>query len=267
METDLNRLCWGKEDDHISQISSKSFKGSYVCTRRISLGQSDPASPNRHHKVIFSNSDDVQYHYGYTNMRFYGDHQQIESIALSLGGQTFDKIYPKIMNRLETFSILTEHILPALYIHQFAVIVEHSGNLDIIFDVVQITNPLTDEESAEFVYKGIQFNGAEPLRKGRTKIRLCFNHPTIKLLALSDQPVSNIIMTIYTIDRQLYEFKFDTIDEKTHQCIFGKSVNLSRTDHIVIDCQNENQTNLYVFAESLHVAKINRDLIGMVFSH
>jgi hypothetical protein len=258
MSVDLHTFFWGRQDDYISKMSSDSFQGTYVCTRIMTLYD----SPRGRNYVTFSNRDDARLNYGYTNLRFIGNPEQIESIELELGGLRADKIYPKVMHTLGTFPILNEHILPALNEHEFAISAIHSGDVEMVFDVVQITNPIADGDFKEFVFKSHQSTGVETIHSlGSNQIYMGFNHPIIKVTMFSNHPVSNVCMNL-----DEHQIKLVPIDETTNQYIFNDSVNFSQINRAYMCFETYDQTNCCIIAHSLHVIKINKNKIGIEFS-
>ena len=272
----LHTILSGKQDTHISQMSTYLFTGTLVETRKILLkGNSTNYVKSA---VTFSNHEDAHRNYGYTNLRFNGDPLTIKEIELDFTGYRFDRIYPQIIKKLSTFPILDNNILPSLLESDYKILAQHLGDLEIVFDVMEITNPVTDTELCEILYSFTQYTGLETVvnLEKLNKIRLPFNHPTTKITVISNHPIFDVtldldlnteLLTLSPVDGSnlVYEYRFD------------KSINFSKIDMPSIKFQiedfrvnkdgcKENSTDINIFAESFNIARIHGDQIVIVYS-
>ena len=258
---DLHERFFGRQDDYISQRSFDSLVGILIETRTILVDWNQLNDQPIVSCVKFSNSVDAQHNYGYTNLHFDGDFKHMEYIELILGGQRFDCIYPKFVGKLLTFDMMDKNIIPAVRCHDFRISAQHSGCFKIIYDVFQITDPKKKNDFYEILVNLNQFNGYQTIDKQSKIVRLDFNHPITKINLISDHPISSVV-----IDLCGHFLKFNSIDQKTYEYTFDKSVNFSGIDNAIIKCEAQNQTQIAVFAQSLNIVKINNDMIGLMFS-
>ena len=262
MSVNLHNIARGLQDDYISKMSPYTFIGTFVETRTIIL----KGGIQRKSKIIFSNYEDAQSNYGYTNMRFNGDYNQILSIKLQLGGTEFDSIYPRITQKLSTFPVMDNNILPALNQSDGQILIEHSGDLEIKYDIMRITNFLKDNNLYEFLYNFTQFTGIKEVSGSSAKVKLYFDHPTTKITVITDHPISDAIMHLVTGHNGCPLTPVANGHNWTYEYMFDPTVNFSTIDCPFIECKLEKETKIAVFAQSLNVAKLNRDLIGVAYS-
>ena len=267
MTIDLHSISWGMQDDYISKMSSYSFTGEFVETRTIIF----KGNQIRKNIVTFTDNNDANRNYGYTNIRFKGDPNQIESIKLELGGCLFDSIHPRIMQKLSTFPIMDQNILPALHTHQFnkgLIIAEHTGDLEIAYDVMHITNPLKENGNCEILYDFTQYYGSEKLSGSMAKVRLVCNHPTTKINVITDKPIFDVIMHI--VPGVYYPLTLNSSGPNwTYEYTFDKSINFSKIDCPYIECrlQKDIETTMDIFATSSNVFCIDNYAFGIRFSN
>ena len=261
MSLNLHQLFYGIQDDYISKMSQHKFIGTFVETRTIFL----EGNTKKKTKVIFSNSEDTKRDYGYTNMRFNGDYNQTQSITLKFGDLIFDRIYPSITKKLSTFPIMDGNILPAFKQHEGQILIEHSGDVEILYDVMTINNPLKENNVREFLYDFTQFTGIEEVSGSIAKVRLSFNHPTKKITVITDNPISAPIMYLFTSHDGCPLTLLDNGHNWTYEYIFDQSVNFSEIYSAFIVCNLEKETVMAIFGQSVNVATFKQDMIGIKF--
>ena len=251
----------------ISKMCPYSFIGTFVETRKIFL------KGKKKERITISTLEDLERNYGYTNLRFNGDYNNIVSIELDLGGYGFDKIYPQILQNLSTFPILANNsILPALRYHSYDIVVDSGDELEIIYDVVQITNPVKNDQMGEILYKFTQFTGLELIPTQLAKIKIGFYNPTEKITVVSDQPLFNIFLHLdgHSLSLSLVSSKTQCLAiPYTYEYKFDPPVNFSTVETSMITFENPNAsevaTSVAIFGESLNIARVQSDMIGMMF--
>ena len=161
--------------------------------------------------------------------------------------------------------------------------------MEIVFDVMEISNPVTDTELCEILYSFTQYTGLETVvnREKMNKVKLFFNHPITKITVISNHPIFNVtldldlnteLLTLSPVDlgeipsdlsrwppNLVYEYRFD------------KSINFSKIDMPSIrfeiedfrvnkEGSKENETDINIFAESFNIARIQQDHIGVMYA-
>lgn len=244
LSQELHKKYCSYTESFIAKCSQNQITGKLIETRKIVLNESNDQSNN--YSVVFSNDNDSKQHYGYTNMRFVGDYNKIEFIELNMNGSIIDKIYPYSNKMMTSFSILDKNILPAVCFHKYQIKTKQSGNLEIIYDVVQIDNP---SDSYEFVFSQTQFSGP----KDTNIIETYFLYPVTKITVVSKYPISNVCMDLNDTHLSL-----NKLDDYTYQYIFDPSVNFSRIkQNIRFDKVNQDdKIEVGIFAQSLNVGRI-----------
>jgi hypothetical protein len=220
-----------------------------------------------------STEDDYTNGYGYSNINFIGNSNNIKSIELSIGGSCVDKIYPKLTGKM-TFSIFATNILPALSEDNYEMFIFYSNNneepIQLTFDVNKITNPIMDNKFRQIKYESTQFMGEEMIQNicksgeiiKTNKFRLGFNHLVNKITVISDLKLDDMKLT--------FNGKHEhSINNSTNEYIFNPPINFSAIDNAVLQINANNYNDksfLCIFADGPRIACINNDKFGVMFS-
>lgn len=269
----------GIQDVHIKNMHQYNFNGEYLKTRTINIAPSN----NETKKCITlcdsyvkGNRDDVLIieeallHYGYKNIKFYGDMDQVRKIQLIVGGQQFDCIYPSTNEEHRSFYLSDEHTVPALEYHKYDVVIEFEKgkvikDIQMKYDVYVIDDWRKD--IPELLLSQCQYCGLESANVPRNLMP--FNHPMQSITVLSTNELFDMRLELETYESKIKKtYTLEPVPTSKgykYICLFTPPVNFSRLDRAYL-YHKETSGDIHIFGKSLQVARFLSGMAGLCYS-
>jgi len=250
------------------------------------------------YKHNFIASNDYTLPIGYTNLKIMCEPSDIKSIQLKIGGSEIDIVYPSIVQNVQAFDLLTNHVVPrytyndiSLYFHVCPEKISTLHDIKIEYDIVVIDNPITDdsypngfcddywndnkpipiEKTRSIMYYFNQHNGSSGVfgnPQSVTSVRMKLNYcmPIVQILVKTDKPLNSIDLILYSSKNDTNlpndsHYKFTKVDELTYVCEFDNYVNFSHLDMDILQVHVHEQTEVNVIAKTLNVLKMTHGVI------
>lgn len=243
----------GFEDKFMEVMKNTNYTGEFVETRRTTI--------NNTVFFVFSTKADTESYYGYKNMKFVGDLNNIESITLLFRDQQLDKIYPSINEEHRSFLILDRHIIPAID-NNFTILIKYHkikySTFEIVYDVYAINDNMKEDDH-HVVLSLNQFCGSESSDKNiEIYTDMPYYNPIKRIVVFSKYPLTSVKLNI---DNKYY-FHFKDTGNNKYVCELDKTINFSRLPKsgLLTVCASatiENPNTISIFGESLMPTKIN----------
>jgi hypothetical protein len=273
LDEHLHQTYYGAQDQAIKDLIKHDLITTFVCTKTLIINKGVTTT-------LFSDQSDAEKSYGFTNLRIINNHIDnrqisdkcaINKITLRLGSMEYDTSYPSILvDGYDTsysipFKIMDKtSILPAVMYNRYNIISDALSDFTIQYDVVTIQNPI---DPYQFVYQFLQYTGEESTNT-YSKFKLCFNHPTSKIIVIASNKLNNckILIDGLTI---LY---FDTMHNisgdigSRYEYNFTTPVNFSKINNAIFSCDAiDLNTRVNIFAESSNIAVIQGGQFDIMF--
>ena len=243
----------GFEDKFMEVMKNTNYTGEFVETRRTTI--------NNTVFFVFSTKADTESYYGYKNMKFVGDLNNIESITLLFRDQQLDKIYPSINEEHRSFLILDRHIIPAMD-NNFTILIKYDkinySSFEIVYDVYAINDNMKEDDH-DVVLSLNQFCGTETSDKN-TEIYtdMPYYNPIKRIVVYSKYPLTNVKLNI----ENKYYFGFKDTGNNKYVCELDQTINFTRIakSGLLSVCETatiEDPNTISIFGESLMPTKIN----------
>jgi hypothetical protein len=143
---------YGEENKAFDECVFSAIEGTYIKTKTILIKK-------RHNRSSFKMITDKEHvnnygnNYGYSNMKFIGNPNDIMSIELNICNVCIDRIYPKLTGNM-SFPIFNTNILPALHSRAYNIYIQHS-NIKNNIDAVNIL-PIYLQNSKNIIIERIK---------------------------------------------------------------------------------------------------------------
>jgi hypothetical protein len=281
MALDLRKIFYGRVDEYIDNMTEYKFQGKFIKTREIVI------DPQDKHRLCIKLGEDTDFHtnFGYTNLRFEIDFKKCVRIQLEFGGSRVDSIYPSINPNLKTFALLDKNIIPALSKCKYQILLELVHDYDfvleecvkILYDVVEITNPIEANSMAEFFFNQTLFTGSELVTSGIKYGKFCvgFNHPITKINVFSNSLLTDTHLILETENKtdQNIKLDLDFVGEKNnifeYAYNFSSSVNFTQVPRAYLWVEvvkPDVDATIDIFGTAINIMTVGHDKVGVRFS-
>jgi hypothetical protein len=206
---------------------------------------------------------------GFTNLKIEGNltDTEIDMILFEIGGTRILKFAEKYDGYV-SFPLLNDNILPAVKIHEFKLYIDIEPNKEvkISYDIVKISNPIGEWK---MMINQKQRNGSKILHLGHNRTRLNFDHQIEKIVIKSDEPISNVFMTL----DEKYTIPLQKINGQYYECIFDKTINFTMVHNAFIEfdcpyCPSSDDIRYYlIYAYSINRLMSECDMIALSFGY
>lgn len=262
-------LHFGAQD----RYDAAAFVGKYPCVGEVQYSHKETIPGNRKVTVTLCRNGAST---GIANLHITGDWKYAE---FEVGGQRFDKIYP-MMDVDGFWYVQGDRTFPHLMYHDLKIILEAGpGGASVSWDGVTV-NRLSSENDyplAELYAMGHQYTGSETLVRGKSKMRLNFNHPVFSLYVKTSKPVSRLRLQLneYMLEVPFvwnskygrWEAVFQEIPDDGVPRSSAKTINFSRVDAPVLHVEHECDTvEVDVWANTSQLTRIMSGMAGLAFS-
>lgn len=198
---------------------------------------------------------------GIANLRILGDKWTIAE--LTAGYQYLSRIY-RFMG-CNSFPMLDDGLyIPFVERHTLELqICGDTTSFDIEYDIVEVSK----KDNYQYSYTNLQYPGSETLTTDLSKVRLCLNHPVVRLTAKFDKPVESVELNAIPSSEHPPCVPFQKVSETEFVAEFGKnSINFSRLDAPILLINNSSDDNkLYYYAHTKEVIRIFDGMYGLLF--
>lgn len=272
----LHKYFYGAQDKHIEEVFPKEkhiYEGEFISTETYCLESNEDISKPSVINLTYgncelTNSDCVMASYGYSNIQLNDKYcDMVIKICIIVDGNRINTIYPSTTGATRIFDFADGNtILPETIYNKIKIMVyfKSMGTIELSVDKMKITNPV---KSASVMIQQVQHNGDENIsNKSVNKIRLNYNHPIRKITIIASDDVQyNTTLKMKLSDHSYYETTMSSCNKK---CVyeFGNTINFSRIDDSHLLVETSHPTTLHIFAETLHIMRINNGMIGLAFS-